>query len=509
MNHYIAEIIKCKLSAVSFADKLAGLVRPTTHVLDKETVVYPVAYDVTHADCKIGQATELMPNSRYKSIMYFEDNGISAGAKQGTWQDMTSNLRLVVWLNLQKITDEKCPEVGSVCAVLEVMKALNNKLENAAPIFSILIDSLEIIRDKSIFSEYTYDEKFSQYLFHPYDFFAVKIRVKYKINYACTCEDNQPIGCYPAVPSILKNICVDPDSFAGTMQEGDCLRLPDFEDGKQYALKDGQWVEVVGGGGVTSHPDLSNLDFASSGHTGFEAAGAAAQALIDANNYTDTEIGLIPAPDLSGLLKLDQNPKQALTTSPIINNLTAGRFAFANTDKSLTDVSSVFWDTGLTALRANKVVTDNGSAAEPSVCFVDNTNMGLARTGSNLFALCVNGVAMTTFSSTQIRKGTSTIIGTAAAPLDTFAVDLDTGVFRPAANVWCVSTGGNEAVRLDANQNMKVAGSVQIGNNTALASETLKGTQRYREAANASYFEKCVKVNATTYQWKILNQENW
>jgi hypothetical protein len=39
-------------------------------------------------------------------------------------------------------------------------------------------------------------------------------------------------------------------------------------------------VEVVGGGGVTSHPDLSNLDFASSGHTGFEAEGAAAAAAL-------------------------------------------------------------------------------------------------------------------------------------------------------------------------------------------------------------------------------------
>lgn len=290
MNNYIAEILKCKIQAVSFADKVAGMVRPVTHYRDGlPTVTYPVGYDVLHSDCTVGKESNLMPNSKYKSIMYFEDNGILAGKKEGSFQNMTASIRLVVWLNLQKITDEKCPDPGSVCAVLELMKALNNKIENASPIFAIQIEVQEIIRDKSIFSEYSYDEKYSQYLFHPYDFFAIKIKVNFKVNYDCTCADNLPVGCYPAIPSILKSICVDPDSFDGNMQEGDCLRLKDFEDGKYYVNQNGQWVEAPSGG-TSDHASLNNLDFASSGHTGFEAEGAAAQALFDANNYTDLSV---------------------------------------------------------------------------------------------------------------------------------------------------------------------------------------------------------------------------
>lgn len=51
-------------------------------------------------------------------------------------------------------------------------------------------------------------------------------------------------------------------------------------------------------------------------------------------------------PDWSAIwpfLKLDQTTPQTLTASPIINNLTAGRIPFVNTDKSLTD-SSLFSD---------------------------------------------------------------------------------------------------------------------------------------------------------------------
>ena len=43
-------------------------------------------------------------------------------------------------------------------------------------------------------------------------------------------------------------------------------------------------------------------------------------------------------------LNLDQTSKQTLTTSPIINNLTAGRIPFSDTDKSLTDDAGLIWD---------------------------------------------------------------------------------------------------------------------------------------------------------------------
>ena len=62
------------------------------------------------------------------------------------------------------------------------------------------------------------------------------------------------------------------------------------------AVFDGVDIDITitfsggGGGGTFDHTDLINLAFDDSGHSGFERAGAAAQALTDAKTYTDTEL---------------------------------------------------------------------------------------------------------------------------------------------------------------------------------------------------------------------------
>jgi hypothetical protein len=52
-------------------------------------------------------------------------------------------------------------------------------------------------------------------------------------------------------------------------------------DGSEYVRKDGNWsvATASGGGGTSDHSLLTKLDYVSSGHTGFEASGAAATAV--------------------------------------------------------------------------------------------------------------------------------------------------------------------------------------------------------------------------------------
>tara|TARA_R110000824_G_scaffold47353_3_gene134954 strand:+ start:15073 stop:15780 length:708 start_codon:yes stop_codon:yes gene_type:complete len=50
--------------------------------------------------------------------------------------------------------------------------------------------------------------------------------------------------------------------------------------------------------------------------------------------------------------------------------------------------------------------------------------------------------------------------GSAATPGMAFSSDVNTGAFRPTTDIYAISTGGNEAVRWDASQNMTAAGSV-------------------------------------------------
>ena len=162
---------------------------------------------------------------------------------------------------------------------------------------------------------------------------------------------------------------------------------------------------------------------------------------IDENKNVDIEL-------IGKYTKLDQTTKQTLSTSPIFSNLTDGRFVFVHTDGSLRDASTVFWDFILEALRAKKVVADNGSQAAPTFCFLDNINMGMYRAASNILGLSVNGSAVFSMTSTQLRSHLS---GAAAAPAFTFSVDLDTGMFRAGTNILCFATNGLERGRVNAN----------------------------------------------------------
>ncbi len=51
--------------------------------------------------------------------------------------------------------------------------------------------------------------------------------------------------------------------------------------------------------------------------------------------------------------------------------------------------------------------------------------------------------------------------------------------------------------------------SVQVGNNTAAASASNAGAQRYRVSGNNSYVDVCMQVGASSYEWVNVVQNNW
>jgi hypothetical protein len=62
-------------------------------------------------------------------------------------------------------------------------------------------------------------------------------------------------------------------------------------------------------------------------------------------------------------------------------------------------------------------------------------------------------------------------VGLEATPSITFSGDTDTGIYRPAANVFAVSTGGTEALRVNTNN------SLMVGTKNTLANMTTAGFQ--------------------------------
>ena len=192
MNQAIAHIIRDYIGHLDFVDKIAGLtsiatfeIRGPDNTLKQITV--PIACCVTPEECgREGAYYDLMPNSQYKTVIYFEDGGISFVRNESNWKYYTSNLRLVCWVNIEKILILMCkadsPCTYSAHIIAEIIRHLPQFPQNISP-FSFVYSEVtaQVIRSASIFGSYTYDEKHSQYLMSPYDYFALDIKTDFAI----------------------------------------------------------------------------------------------------------------------------------------------------------------------------------------------------------------------------------------------------------------------------------------------------------------------------------------
>ncbi len=193
MNELIASILKTQIEDTNlcFVDKIAGLVKPVTMTILRDQAkidkVFPVACNITEADCIAGKYKDLIPTSNYKSVIYFEDKGTSFGKQIGSSLECVSYLKLVCWLNLRALGSTECSI--SALAMANIINAMPKTYFNSDPIIKAMITyESEQTKDKSIFSQYSYEEKDTQYLMYPYDYFAINIRVSYMLNLNCNIE---------------------------------------------------------------------------------------------------------------------------------------------------------------------------------------------------------------------------------------------------------------------------------------------------------------------------------
>lgn len=190
MNEKIANILKSQIDELPFIDKIAGLVRPVKmQVPGKDNApilkVFPVSTDITNEDCISGSYKDLIPNSKYKSIFYFEDNGCTLIARERRWVSFNSRLTLVGWLNLSVLMN--CGNyTGSTEVILSILNALPENTISDDIYREIRITALsEVVKSNAIFNRYTYDEVTTQYLLYPFDFFALNMSIDFRVNLAC------------------------------------------------------------------------------------------------------------------------------------------------------------------------------------------------------------------------------------------------------------------------------------------------------------------------------------
>lgn len=198
MTSDIAAILRTYIETLPFKDKVGGLVKAITFMQEGEEglrgikKVMPVDCGVTHRECTAGKYTDLMPNNKYKSVMYFEDGGTNIITRDPGTFSFETKLTLVVWLNLKKLGKTGCSV--SALAIGSILKAFPTKYVNSSPYtrIQISVDSQEP-KTSAIFSKYTYDEEKLQYLMYPFDYFALNISVKFTIPESCITDwENDP-----------------------------------------------------------------------------------------------------------------------------------------------------------------------------------------------------------------------------------------------------------------------------------------------------------------------------
>jgi hypothetical protein len=186
MNETIASIVKDIILGIEMADKVAGLVRPAVLTINGAEKRFPVAFDVTAEQCQKGGYKELTPNSSYKSVMYFEDMGTTWLDRVGDVQLFEGRLKLVGWINTKKFPNMSCPNPYSTEMIKQIVRVIPVGHFNWNDVFQRIQITItnEERKTPAIFGAYTYNE-LTQYLFYPYDYFALNLTIRYGYNINC------------------------------------------------------------------------------------------------------------------------------------------------------------------------------------------------------------------------------------------------------------------------------------------------------------------------------------
>jgi len=199
MNNKIANIIVDYIKDLTWIDKLAGLtqVAKVNQTSGDGTVEkrYPVSCQMSVDDlCVDGCYEELAPNSKYMSVVYFEDNGFTFNRQAGNRLYYESNLKLVAWLNYARLTRVMgvgCGATGNY--IIDIIKALPAFPVNVADLMGVSIRvTSQAIRSDDIFSKYTFNQTATQFLMLPFDFFSLEIRTSFYLIPECV---NETTGC--------------------------------------------------------------------------------------------------------------------------------------------------------------------------------------------------------------------------------------------------------------------------------------------------------------------------
>lgn len=185
-----------RLLTLPYIEKFGGVVQTIQKVIPQEgnkSIVKRIPVSQVHQDqpCSLidmeKETIQFLPESKLKGMLYFEDNGISLDtSKRSTSMNFyRSRMRLIVWLN-QKLISPKFDIGLSSIAMNEIISMLGVSY-GSSEIFknmNVIVTNVPPA-NASLFSEYDYNEKETQFLMPPFDFFGIDLEIRFGISKGC------------------------------------------------------------------------------------------------------------------------------------------------------------------------------------------------------------------------------------------------------------------------------------------------------------------------------------
>lgn len=205
MISQLATILKDRLNSIdngvgnkkglTFIEKIAGLVvvgekvQPTDVQGAFAVTKFPISLDSDYEDCiNKGCYKDLVPNSKLRGILYFEDYGTAMPSRDRGNFNYISKIRLVCWINNKLIQGKNCKSINHAL-ITQIRKTLETGYFNQGSFSRINVKGTAIIEnDYKLFERYTYPRDVVKFLMHPYEAFGIDFSVEYAISENCIPE---------------------------------------------------------------------------------------------------------------------------------------------------------------------------------------------------------------------------------------------------------------------------------------------------------------------------------
>lgn len=185
MNKELSEHIISVIGMPAYIDRYSGVVQVLT---DKDDKKLPGGFILSAAECGLPhQPAAIIPDSKYKGVLFFEDKGLTPTKHLSSSFGYRSEMRIVVWLNNDRIGMEQDVHSLSTYAISDLTQRLSKFLPGNG-IFMMVRPAVTgvAIQDGGIFQKYDFDDKTSGYLQGNFQYFAIDISTTFYIPKRCT-----------------------------------------------------------------------------------------------------------------------------------------------------------------------------------------------------------------------------------------------------------------------------------------------------------------------------------